>query len=98
MRFWRQYINRHPLVYCTVVALFLSCSRSRTRLTPAKSTDDLILERAQEEKKQMASLKKMNDCGLKAIAGGNSARKDRKPPSLPTGKSHTMATRTDQVI
>ncbi|XP_067947768.1 targeting protein for Xklp2-like [Watersipora subatra] len=52
--------------------------RSRTRLTPMKSTEDLVMEKVEQEKRQLRSLRKMNEEGLKhiSLSGG---RKDKPP-------------------
>lgn len=79
-----------PVVVC------LSRSRS-SRITPIKSSEDIELERIEREKKDMQSLRKMNDECLKTIS--TSSKKEKKPPSappsLPSGKSHAMPTRGD---
>lgn len=57
------------------------------------------MEKIIREKEEMASLKKQNEVGLRSIASGNSSRKEKRPPSLPSGTSasklHSMNTRAD---
>ena len=76
--------------------------RFKSRQTPVKSSEELEIERVRREKEEMASLKKQNEVGLRSITSGNSARKERKPPTLPSGtsanKQHAMNTRADAQV
>ena len=59
----------------------------RLRSTPARSSEDLEMERIAKEKRELQSLKKMNDVGLKHLAQS-------------TGKTstHGMATRSNEQV
>ena len=83
----------HPEWIVTIFAKSLS-SRSRSRGTPVKSSEDLELERIEREKKELRSLKKMNEEGLRQItlSGG----KREKPEG--SGKTHTMFTSSDEMV